>query len=76
MSECHHPLVQITAEQVSQYLDLGQLINVIEYAFGNFSKVPDNGVVQPVRSVLTIKEPAGNPSQPGFGANYHSYFIA
>ena len=49
----------IPAEEVEKYLKPDELLPVIESALGNFSRGPDGGVVQPVRSVISIEKHKG-----------------
>lgn len=58
-------VVYLSASQVRQHLHIELLIGVLEQALGNFSKGADGGVVQPIRSVVKIDQPAGNPQVPG-----------
>lgn len=60
-----HGVVYLSAAQVSQHLHTELLIGALEQALGNFSKGPEGGVVQPVRSVVKVDKPAGNPKVPG-----------
>ncbi|XP_070580654.1 ketimine reductase mu-crystallin-like isoform X2 [Ptychodera flava] len=49
----------ITMESVRQVLKMADLIPVIEKAMGDFSKGEEGGVVQPVRTVVPVKEHNG-----------------
>lgn len=52
-------VVNLSAEMVQQLLKMEELIRVVEKGLENFSKGPEGGVVQPVRSVVTVEKPGG-----------------
>ncbi|XP_070580653.1 ketimine reductase mu-crystallin-like isoform X1 [Ptychodera flava] len=59
----------ITMESVRQVLKMADLIPVIEKAMGDFSKGEEGGVVQPVRTVVPVKEHNGFlGSMPGYSS--------
>lgn len=53
------PFTFIPDADVAKYLDLRELVDVVERAFGNFSKGEGGGVVQPVRSVVPVPKAKG-----------------
>ena len=55
--------VSISADKVKELLAMDKLITVVEQGLSNFSKGPEGGVVQPVRSVVTIDKPDGTDCQ-------------
>ena len=49
----------ISAEEVNKLVDQEELLAALENAFGNFSRGPDGGVVQPVRSIIEVTQHKG-----------------
>ena len=49
----------ISANDVNELLDQKELFDNLEVAFGNFSRGPDGGVIQPVRSVIEVSRHKG-----------------
>ena len=49
----------IDEDDVEKYLEFQALFNGLEQAFVNFSKGPEGGIVQPIRSVLSIEKHQG-----------------
>ena len=56
-------IVTLSAEMVKKFLNMEQLILLVEQGLANFSKGPEGGVVQPVRSVVAVDKPDGTDGQ-------------
>ena len=52
-------LVLIDGDEVEKYLDFKMLFSALESAFVNFSKGPEGGIVQPIRSVVNVDQHGG-----------------
>lgn len=61
-------VLSLSADQVSSVVSMTELIKVVERGLGNFSKGPEGGVVQPVRSVVMVNKPDGG-EQDGYFFN-------
>ncbi|KAF6026120.1 hypothetical protein EB796_015568 [Bugula neritina] len=67
MADHDSRIVSLSAQQVRDLLCMKDVIRVVESGLANFSKGPDGGVVQPVRSVVKIDKPDGQTGQGFFG---------
>jgi len=63
MADHDSRIVSLSAQQVRDLLCMKDVIRVVESGLANFSKGPDGGVVQPVRSVVKIDKPDGQTGQ-------------